>query len=97
VKLYEMRSAQEDFKRRSHARTARMRNLVDMFQQNDISAKVREFFQKEPEGVARQAVESFRHLDRLDVRDIKAMERGLCKLMRSAAMNRLGQNENLPK
>jgi hypothetical protein len=39
VKIYELRSAQEEFKRRSRERAGRMQGLVSLFQAGEISVK----------------------------------------------------------
>jgi hypothetical protein len=39
VKLHQMRSQQEEFKRRSRERAARMQGLVDLFQRGEIGVK----------------------------------------------------------
>lgn len=39
MKIYELRSTQEAFKRRSRERSARMQGLVELFQRGDISVK----------------------------------------------------------
>jgi hypothetical protein len=39
VKLYEMRSEQEEFKRRANSRRQRMQGLVDLFQSGQIEVK----------------------------------------------------------
>jgi hypothetical protein len=39
VKIYELRSQQEEFKRRSRERAARMQGLVSLFQAGEITVK----------------------------------------------------------